>query len=96
MSQREIDACLAGDLSYDDLDEADQAVVRAEWDKRIQENIAKLDFAKEFRAKGERYSTGDEHGNLVIWEPGDVKDETKTVREDGVVVMIYPRPKPRG
>ena len=60
-------AVLAGEASYDDLDDAEQAVVRAEWDKRVAEIRDGLDLVSEFRAKGwTPWAEADAEGNTVF------------------------------
>lgn len=49
-------AVLAGECSYDALDSEAQAIVRAEWSRRIAVAIENLDFAAEFEARCETYS----------------------------------------
>lgn len=52
VSVREIADVLAGARSYDDLDPKAQAVVRAEWDARIEARRAALNLAERFAAEG--------------------------------------------
>lgn len=66
VSQRDIARVLAGDGSYDDLSEREQAVVRAVWEEHITSRRESLNFEEEFIAAGESWSEADEHGNLVI------------------------------
>lgn len=47
-----IDAVLDGTGRYDDLCPHDQAVVRAEWARRIKTRLRELDFAADFAAQG--------------------------------------------
>lgn len=89
MSQKDIDACLAGELSYDDLDESDQALVHSIWMQRAEERRLSLDLVSEFRAKGEQYSTM-EDGKLVRYVAGDA--EREYVDERGIIVKVYVRP----
>lgn len=90
MSQREIDACLAGELSYDDLDESDQMAVRQAWAERMEETIESLDFEEEFRASGLRHSELDENGRVITWVVGDGHGGAvwKAVDRDGNVVRV--------
>lgn len=66
VSQRDIEAVLAGDGSYDALAEREQAVARATWDERIARGIAALDVAAEFAAVGESWSEADDGGQVVV------------------------------
>lgn len=65
VSQRDIERVLAGNMPYDDVEEREQAIIRATWDERIAERIAHLDLAKEFSAAGETWSEIDADGNIV-------------------------------
>jgi hypothetical protein len=61
---------LAGQASYDELDERAQAVVRAAWDERIAADIAHLDLTERLWAAGRPWAEGDDDGNVVWREPG--------------------------
>jgi hypothetical protein len=69
VSQRDIARVLAGDGSYDDLSEREQAVVRAVWSERIVTRREALNYEDQFLAAGESWSEADEHGNLVVRNP---------------------------
>lgn len=58
-------AVLAGVASYDALTGAEQAVVRAVWDARIEAARESLDLAAEFRAVGVTWVEADPEGNSV-------------------------------
>lgn len=66
VNQRDIQRVLAGDGSYDDLSEREQAIVRVEWDQRITDRREALDLEADFTAAGESWSESDDEGNLVI------------------------------
>lgn len=66
VSQRDIRRVLAGRGGYAALNEREQAIVRAEWDERIAEGIASLDFEAEFTAAGDTWVIGDGKGDAVI------------------------------
>lgn len=66
VSQRDVQWVLAGDGSYDDLSEREQAIVRAEWGQRITERREALDFEAEFTESGESWSESDDTGDVVI------------------------------
>src|SRR3546814_6210661 len=65
LSHRDIQAVLAGDGSYDRLQEREQAIVRATWDEQIAQRIGSVNLAEKFRASGAGYAEADEHGNLI-------------------------------
>ncbi len=66
MSQRDIDRVLAGQLSYDDLDDSDQAAVRTAWRKGVDADLASLDLRARLNAQGRtRWSEADREGVLL-------------------------------
>lgn len=65
VSQRDIEAVLAGRGVYDALKEREQAIVRATWDEQIADGIAGLNFQTEFAAEGGTWVVGDEDGNAI-------------------------------
>lgn len=69
INQRDIARVLAGDGSYDDLSEREQAIVRVEWDSRIADRREALDLEAEFTASGDSWSESDDDGNLIIRSP---------------------------
>ena len=71
VTQRDVEAVLAGDGSYDALQEREQAVVRATWDEQIAERISSLDLAERFRTAGVTWVEADDEGNLVRRGPAD-------------------------
>lgn len=66
VSHRDVQRVLAGESAYTGLNEREQAVVRAEWDERIAEGVAALDFEAEFTAAGDTWVVGDGKGGAVI------------------------------
>lgn len=66
VNQRDIQRVLAGDGTYDDLSEREQAIVRADWDQRIAHRRDALDLEDEFTAAGQSWSESDDNGNLII------------------------------
>ncbi|MBE5507640.1 hypothetical protein [Mycobacteroides abscessus] len=52
--------------TYDELPEREQAIIRAEWDRRIAHRRGELDLESEFAATGESWSESDDAGNLII------------------------------
>lgn len=65
VSHRDVVAVLSGQASYDNLNTAEQAVVRATWDEQDAATISDLNFAAEFAAAGKGYAEADAEGNLV-------------------------------
>lgn len=66
VNQRDIQRVLAGDGTYDELSEREQAIVRAEWDQRITQRRDSLDLEAEFTATGQSWSESDDDGNLIV------------------------------
>lgn len=60
---------LAGQASYDELPEAEQALVRAAWDERVAEDVAALDFEARLSASGEPWYVADAEGRVVVRGP---------------------------
>ena len=69
LSAAEIAEVLAGSRSYDDLDDRSQAIVRAEWQERIDARLAALDLRAEFESAGQTYAELDDDGNVVVRGP---------------------------
>ena len=65
ISRRDIQRVLDGHAPYSSLEEREQAIVRSEWDERIDDALAKLNFADEFAANGDEWVIGDGHGGAV-------------------------------
>lgn len=65
VSQRDVEAVLAGDGSYDALQEREQAIVRGTWDEQIADRLSSLDLEQRFQAAGVEWVEGDDDGNLV-------------------------------
>lgn len=79
-----IGAVLHGDGSYDALSDDEQAIVRAEWDRRIEARRASLDLEAEFIAKGGTWVVGDEDGNVIyesVDEQGHIVELTREAWE---------------
>lgn len=57
---------MARDGTYDDLPDREQAIIRAEWGRRIAQRRGELDLEAEFAAAGESWSESDDAGNLII------------------------------
>ena len=68
-SVRDIERVLAGESSYDELGERDQAVVRASWSEQIADSRDDLDLAAEFAQAGRSWTDADEHGDPVRRDP---------------------------
>jgi DhnA family fructose-bisphosphate aldolase class Ia len=56
---------LMGRGDYDELNDYEQAVIRASWAERMAARLAELDLEKEFLADGEAFSELDENGLVV-------------------------------
>lgn len=69
ISHRDIERVLAGDGNYDALSERAQAIVRAEWDERVEARRAALNFEEEFAAAGRRWTDAHADGTLVSRGP---------------------------
>ena len=65
VAQRDVEAVLAGDGSYDALQEREQAIVRATWDEQVAGRLSSLDLEKKFRAADVGWVEADDEGNLV-------------------------------
>ncbi len=66
VNHRQVARVLAGALSYDDIEEPGQALVRGQWGERTAALRASLDYAARFGAAGESYSEFDDDGGLVV------------------------------
>jgi len=65
VSHRDIESVLAGDGSYDALQEREQAIVRGTWGEQIAERLTSLDLEHNFQAAGRDWVEADADGNLV-------------------------------
>jgi hypothetical protein len=65
VSRRDIEAVLAGDGSYDALQEREQAIVRGTWDEDIAKRISSLNLEQKFRAAGVGWVEADDEGNVI-------------------------------
>lgn len=71
VSQRDIDRVLAGQMSYDDLGDRDQAMVRTAWREGVDADLAALDLRARFREQGRtRWSEADRDGAVSVHEAG--------------------------
>jgi hypothetical protein len=64
-----VERVLAGEMSYDDLDEPAQALVRSAWDRKLGARISVVDFEEELRASGRPWAEADSDGNVVVRHP---------------------------
>ena len=62
---RDIEKVLAGKASYDDLNQHEQAVVRAGWDERMDMGREGLDLAAEFAAEGATWVEATSKGTAI-------------------------------
>ncbi len=69
VSQRDIERVLAGQMSYDELGDRDQAVVRTAWREGVDADLAALDLRSQFEAEGRtRWSEADAAGTVTVHE----------------------------
>lgn len=66
----QVQAVLAGTVSYDSLDDEDQSIVRAVWKDRIEEARTSLDLAAEFTRAGLGWVEWDDTLGVVRRGPG--------------------------
>ena len=72
VTQRQIEAVLSGELTYDDASEAAQEAVHAEWMSQIPHRMSQLNFAEEFVSAGESsWTVGDSEGSTAERTPAD-------------------------
>jgi predicted S18 family serine protease len=69
VSVARVQAVLAGERRYDELNPPEQAFVRTAWDEQIAERLANLDLAADFEAQGHSWAELAEDGSLRIVEP---------------------------
>jgi len=65
-----IERVLAGQVSYDAVDDRTQAVVRAAWDEELAARIAGLDLTEDLRAAGRPWAEAGDDGAVVVRDPG--------------------------
>lgn len=75
LKTRDIQRVLDGQAPYSSLGEREQAVVRTEWDERIEDALADLDFTDELAEVGDSYVIGDGHGGAITVTPGGPGEE---------------------
>lgn len=67
ISQRDIDRVLAGQLSYDEVGDREQAAVRTGWREGADTDLAALDLWARFAEQGRtQWSDADEHGTVQV------------------------------
>ena len=71
VNHRDIESVLAGDGSYDALQEREQAIVRSAWDERIASRLSSLDLGSEVRGGGHRLGRGRRRRQLVTRHAAD-------------------------
>lgn len=72
LSQRDIDRVLAGQISYDDLADREQAAVRTAWREGVDADLASLDLRGRFEAEGRtRWSEADDQGRVTVHESAE-------------------------
>jgi hypothetical protein len=65
VSSRAVARVLAKQSSYDDLNDEEQAIVRAAWAERIEERREALDIPAELAEQGKSWVELDENGEVV-------------------------------
>lgn len=81
VSQRDIDRVLAGQMSYDDLGDRDQAVVRTAWREGIDADLAALDLRSQFETEGRtHWSEADPTGTVSVHEAPVAKVASRASR----------------
>ncbi len=77
LSQRDIDRVLAGQLSYDELGDPEQAALRTAWREGFDEDLAALDLRGRFAAEGRtRWSEADSDGAVTVHETDEAKRDS--------------------
>jgi hypothetical protein len=72
LSQRDIERVLAGQLSYDQIGDREQAAVRTAWREQVEEDIVALDLRARFEAEGRtRWSEADSDGRVTVHHAPD-------------------------
>ena len=72
LSQRDIDRVLAGQLSYDQIGDREQAAVRTAWREQVEEDIVALGLRARFEAEGRtRWSEADSDGRVRVHHAPD-------------------------
>lgn len=71
VSLERVHRVLNGTLSYDEIDSREQAIVRSEWDRGVEEEIGRLRLDEEFAAEAREYVELDENGEVVVRSPGE-------------------------
>lgn len=69
ISLRAIEQVLDCETSYDDLNDYEQAVLRAEWAERTEQRRQNLNFEREFTEAGRSYVELGDDGNIVRHQP---------------------------
>jgi hypothetical protein len=81
VSQRDIERVLAGQMSYDELGDRDQAVVRTAWREGIDDDLAAVDLRAQFEAEGRtRWSEADPSGAVSVHEASPAEPVSRTPR----------------
>jgi hypothetical protein len=83
VSVREIAEVLAGARSYDDLDPKAQAIVRAEWDARVEARRAALNLAEVFTGEGRSWVEMGPDGATVRHPASKEATAPKKIRANG-------------
>jgi len=65
----QIERVLRGQVSYDDLGDGAQAIVRARWDAQLARDLAEADFTEQLDAAGVPWAEAAPDGTIVTHEP---------------------------
>lgn len=65
VTEQRISRVLAGTTAYDELSSREQAIVRAEWDRRIESRVDALRLDQEFECEDRSYVELDQEGRVV-------------------------------
>lgn len=83
VSHRDVNRVLAGNSSYDDLNDMEQAIVRATWEERMTSARASLNLEEEFTREGRRsWIVGDGTGAAAS-RPATTRQGATDRRESG-------------
>ena len=71
VTQRDIDAVLVGDGSYNVLQDREQSIVRATWAEHLSERIATFDLGSVIEREGVGLAENDDQGRVLVTDPDE-------------------------
>lgn len=74
VDQQAITAVLGGAKSYDDLNRREQAVVRAEWERRVADRALSLNLTSDLEAAGKLWVEADANGHPILHYPAGARE----------------------